>query len=137
MAACLARIAVQRRAVVPTTLDQAARSSQVTLTAWRADLPDTLGMLLSRLRTGGAENLGAASIPDADALLDQAAAISSGNGYVILDQVSRAEQFYVTNVAWIPLAQGQIAQAMRSNVIGLTYGADQHQPDNLAGWSYV
>jgi peptide/nickel transport system substrate-binding protein/oligopeptide transport system substrate-binding protein len=114
------------RAVAPATLDQTARSSHITLTTWRADLPDTLGMLRSRLRTGGAENLGAASIPDADALLDQAAAISSGPGYVALDQVSQAEQLYVTNAAWIPLAQGTFIQTMRPNVIGLTYGADQH-----------
>jgi ABC-type oligopeptide transport system substrate-binding subunit len=120
------------RAVAPITLDQSARSSQVTLISWRADLPDAPGMLLSRLRTGGADNLGAASIPDADTLLDQAATISSGPGYVTLDQVSRAEQLYVTNAAWIPLAQGTFAQAMRSNVIGLTYGADQHI--SLATW---
>jgi ABC-type oligopeptide transport system substrate-binding subunit len=80
------------RAVAPATPDQVARSSQMTLTAWRADLPDTLGFLVPRLRTGGAQNLGAASVPDADALLDQAPAISS-NG------VARAEQLYVTNVA--------------------------------------
>jgi hypothetical protein len=52
--------------------------------------------------------------------LDQAAAISSSNG------VARAEQLYVTNVAWIPLAQGAFAQVMRPNVIHLTYSADQH-----------
>jgi ABC-type transport system substrate-binding protein len=115
------------RAVAPATLDQAARSSQLTLTAWRADLPDTLGMLLSRLRTGGAQNLGTASIPDADTLLDQAATISSGPGYVTLDQqVSRAEQLYVTNAAWIPLAQSTFAQVMHSDVSDLTYSADQH-----------
>jgi oligopeptide transport system substrate-binding protein len=79
-------------AVNPATLDQTARFSQLTLTAWRADLPDTLGMLLSRLRTGGAENLVASSVPDADTLLDQAATISSGSSDVALDQVSRAEQ---------------------------------------------
>jgi ABC-type oligopeptide transport system substrate-binding subunit len=114
------------RAVASATLDQAERSSQLTLTSWRADLPDTLGMLLSRLRTGGAQNLGAASLPNADTLLDQAATISSGPGYVTLDQISHAEQLYVTNTAWIPLAQGTFAQAMRSNVVGLNYGADQH-----------
>jgi peptide/nickel transport system substrate-binding protein/oligopeptide transport system substrate-binding protein len=114
------------RAVAPATLDQSARLSQLTLTTWRADLPDTLAMLLSRLRTGGAQNLGAASVPDADTLLDQAATISTGSGEVSLDQISHAEQLYATNVAWIPLAQGTFAQAMRSNVIGLTYGADQH-----------
>jgi ABC-type oligopeptide transport system substrate-binding subunit len=103
-----------------------ARSPQVTLTAWRADLPDILGMLLSRLRTGGAQNLGAVSLPDADTLLDQAATISSGPGYVTLDQVSRAEQLYATNVAWIPLAQGTFAQVMHNRVSNLTYSADQH-----------
>jgi peptide/nickel transport system substrate-binding protein/oligopeptide transport system substrate-binding protein len=125
------------RAVNPATLDQTARSSQVTLTTWRADLPDTLGMLLSRLRTGGAQNLGAASLPDADTLLDQAATISSGPGYVSLDQVSRAEQLYVTTVAWIPLAQGTFAQVMRPEVRGLTYSADQHI--SLTTWqvSYI
>jgi oligopeptide transport system substrate-binding protein len=114
------------RAAAPATLDQSARSSQLTLTSWRADPPDTLGMLLSRLRIGGAENLGAVRFPDADTLLDQAATISSGPGYVTLDQVSRAEQLYVTNVAWIPLAQGTFAQVMRQRVSNLTYGADQH-----------
>ncbi len=114
------------RAVAPTTLDQAARSSQLTLTSWRADLPDTLGMLLSRLRTGGADNLGVASLPNADTLLDQAATISSGSGEVALDQVMQAEQRYVTNAAWIPLAQGTFAQVMHSDVSDLTYGADQH-----------
>jgi len=64
-------------------------------------------------------------VPDADTLLDQAATISSGPGYVTHDQVSRAEQVYVTNVAWI-LSQGTFAQAMRSNVVDLTYSADQH-----------
>ncbi len=120
------------RAVAPATLDQAARSSQVTLTAWRADLPDTPELLLSRLRTGGIENVGAVSVPDADALLDQAATISSDPGYVTLDQISQAEQLYVTNAAWIPLAQGQFAQAMRSGVVGLTYSADQHI--SLTSW---
>jgi oligopeptide transport system substrate-binding protein len=115
------------RAVAPAALDQAARSSQVTLTSWRADLPDTLGMLLSRLLTGGADNLGAVSLPDADTLLDQAATISSGPDYVTLDQqISRAEQLYVTYAAWIPLAQGTFVQLMRSKVSNLTYGADQH-----------
>jgi len=114
------------RAVAPATLDQSARSSQLTLTAWRADLPDTLGMLLSRLRTGGAQNLGAASIPDDDALQDQATSVGSSNGSSDLDQLIQAEQLYITNAAWIPLAQGTFAQAMRSNVVGLTYGADQH-----------
>ncbi len=113
-------------AVNPATLDQAARSSQVTLASWRADLPDTLEMLLSRLRTGGADNLGAVSLPDADILLDQAAAISSGPGYLTLDQISRAEQLYATNVAWIPLAQGTFAQVMHNRVSNLTYSADQH-----------
>jgi hypothetical protein len=83
------------RAVTPTTLDQAARSSQLTLTAWRADLPDTpdtLGLMLSRLRTGGAQNLGAVSIPDADTLLNQAATISSSSGDVSLDQILHTEQ---------------------------------------------
>jgi ABC-type oligopeptide transport system substrate-binding subunit len=97
------------------------------LTSWRADLPDTLGMLLSRLLTGGADNLGAVSLPDADTLLDQAATISSGPDYVTLDQqISRAEQLYVTYAAWIPLAQGTFVQLMRSKVSNLTYGADQH-----------
>jgi oligopeptide transport system substrate-binding protein len=113
------------RAVASATLDQAARSSQVTLTSWRADLPDTLGMLLSRLRTGGAQNLGAASLPDADALLDQATTISSGPGSVTLDQISRAEQLYATNIAWISLTQGTFAQVMRQHVSNLTYGADK------------
>lgn len=123
----LPELQVSVHAVNPATLDQAARSSQLTLTAWRADLPDTLGLLLSRLRTGGADNLGAVSLPASDTLLDQAATISSGPGYVTLDQqISRAEQLYLTNVAWIPLAQGTFAQAMRSNVVGLNYGADQH-----------
>jgi hypothetical protein len=89
-------------------------------------------MLLSRLRTGGAENLVASSVPDADTLLDQAATISSGSSDVALDQVSRAEQLYVTNAAWIPLAQGTFAQAMRSVVSDLTYSADQHF--SLATW---
>jgi hypothetical protein len=63
-------------------------------------------MWLSRLRTGRAEIVGAASVPDTDALLDQAATISSSG-------VARAEQLYVTNVAWIPLTQGTFAQVMR------------------------
>lgn len=108
------------RAVDSASLDQAARSSQLTLTAWRADLPDTLGFLLPRLRTGGGQNLGAVSLPDVDALLDQAAAISSSN------RVARAEQLYVTNVSWIPLAQGAFAQVMRPEVRGLTHSADHH-----------
>jgi ABC-type oligopeptide transport system substrate-binding subunit len=108
------------RSVAPTTLNQAARSSQVTLTARRADLPDTLGMMLSRLRTGGAENLGGVSSPDGDTLLDQAATISSSNG------IARAEQLYVTNVAWIPLVQGTFAQIMRPEVHGLTFSSDEH-----------
>ena len=114
------------RAVAPAALDQTARSSQLTLTAWRADLPDTLEMLLSRLRTGGAENLGAASVPDADAVLDQAAAISNANGDVPADRVVQAEQLYVTSSAWIPLSQTAFAQATRSVVRNLTYGDDQH-----------
>jgi ABC-type oligopeptide transport system substrate-binding subunit len=89
-------------------------------------------MLLSRLRTGGAQNLGAVSIPDADALQDQATSVGSSNGSSDLDQLIQAEQLYVTNAAWIPLAQGTFAQAMRSNVVGLTYGADQHI--NLTTW---
>jgi ABC-type oligopeptide transport system substrate-binding subunit len=108
------------RAVNPAALEQVARSSQLTLTAWRADLPDTLGFLVPRLRTGGAQNLGAVSLSDADALLDQAATISTSNG------VARAEQLYITNVAWIPLAQGTFPQVMRAKVISLTYSADQH-----------
>jgi hypothetical protein len=88
-------------------------------------------MLVPRLRTGGAQNLGAVSLPDADALLDQAATISSSNG------VARAEQLYVTNVAWIPLAQGTFVQVMRPEVRGLTFGSDQRI--SLATWqvSYV
>jgi ABC-type oligopeptide transport system substrate-binding subunit len=114
-------------------LDQSARSSQLMLTSWRADLPDTLAMLLSRLRTGGAETLGSASIPDADALLDQATAVSSSNGSSDLDQLIQAEQLYVTSAAWIPLSQGSFAQDMRSDVIDLAYSADQHyQPDDMA-----
>jgi hypothetical protein len=80
-----------------------------TLTSLRADLPDTLEVVISQLRTGGAQNLGAVSLPDADTLLDQAATISSGPGYITLDQISHAEQLYATNVAWIPLAQGTFA----------------------------
>jgi ABC-type oligopeptide transport system substrate-binding subunit len=119
------------RAVAPNTLDQTARSSQLTLNAWRADLPDALGMLLSRLRTGGAESLGAASIPDADALLDQAAAVRRAGAFSV-DEVAQAEQLYVTSAAWIPLSQGSFAQAMRSDVSNLTYSADQHI--SLATW---
>jgi ABC-type oligopeptide transport system substrate-binding subunit len=114
------------RAVASATLDQSALLSQLTLTSWRADLPDTLEMLLSHLRTGGAQNLGAASLPDADALLDQAATISSSSGDVPLDQISHAEQLYLTNATWIPLAQGACAQVMHNHVSNLTYSADQH-----------
>jgi hypothetical protein len=106
--------------------------SPITLTSWRADSPDTLAMLLSRLQTGGAQNLGVVRVPDVDTLLDQAATISSGSGDVPLDQISRAEQLYVTNVAWIPLAQGTFAQVMHSDVSNLTYSADQHI--SLATW---
>jgi ABC-type transport system substrate-binding protein len=123
---------VNFRAVNPAALDQTARSSQVTLTTWHTDLPDTLGMLLSRLRTGGAQNLSAASVPDADSLLDQAVTSSGVSNSVILGKITQAEQLYVTNVAWIPLAQGSFVQVMRSDLRYFTYGTDQHI--SLATW---
>jgi hypothetical protein len=114
-----------RGAVAPATLDQVAHTSQPTLTVRRADPPDTLGMLLSRLRTGDAQNLGARSVPDADTLLDQVAAITGVNGSIVLDKVIQAERLYVTNAAWISLAQGTFVQTMRPEVRGLSFGSDQ------------
>jgi peptide/nickel transport system substrate-binding protein/oligopeptide transport system substrate-binding protein len=118
-------LTISVHAVNPATTDQTARSAQLTLTTQRADPPDTLGQLLSRLRTGGAENLGAASVPEADSAVDRAATTNI-DASSHLDQVMEAEQLYVTSVAWIPLAQGALAVAMRPNVGRLTFGANQH-----------
>ena len=76
-------------------------------------------------QSGDAENLGAATVPDADKLLDQAS-VTSSYGSLTTDKISQAEQLYVTNVVWILLAQGTFAQVIRRNVRNLTYSADQH-----------
>jgi len=112
-------------AVNPATRDEAAQMAQLTLMTWRSDVPDTLALLRSQLHSGSSANRGAANVPAADALVDQAIA-ASASGTVPSAAVMQAEQLYVTNAAWIPLAQATFGQSVHNHVDKLTYGADQH-----------
>jgi peptide/nickel transport system substrate-binding protein/oligopeptide transport system substrate-binding protein len=112
-------------AVNPAARDEAARTAQLTLMAWHSDLPDTLGLLRSQLHAGSSANRGGTSVDAADALVDQAMA-ASASGAVPPALVMQAEQLYVTNGAWIPLAQATFGQLVRGLVDKLTYSVDQH-----------
>jgi oligopeptide transport system substrate-binding protein len=127
-------LTVALHAVDPAARDEAERRAQLTLLSWRSDLPDTLGLLRSQLHAGSSANRGAANVVVADALVDQATAESAGGAFAPA-VVMQAEQLYVTNVAWIPLAQAAFGQSVRTVVDKLTYGADQHI--SLVTWQQV
>jgi ABC-type transport system substrate-binding protein len=82
---------------------------------WGADYPDGVEFLSLLWRTGATYNRTGVSIPDADALLDQADASNDQSRRISLYQ--QAEQLLMNQVAAIPLFQLEAVYVVRTRVV--------------------
>jgi oligopeptide transport system substrate-binding protein len=97
---------------------QTASTLQLTSGTWSMSCPDPHAILPQVARTGALANRSGISVPEADALMDQADV--NPNPTTRMAQYHQAEQLLIDEVAWVPVSQGVNWYATRPRVGGYT-----------------